>query len=169
MALTATATEAVRTAVKKGLDLTGEVVMGDLNRANITMGIDIPDMPCAITYGAPASISQLYQQMGRTGRNLQVKAAYIVYHTTNQQEKAKPEVASMLSEEGCLRKALLQHLGRRDIPWQERCCSNCGGIDPEASCLLAERQPPPPKAKKKATQGKNRQWSTVEGDITTTG
>ncbi|XP_019643728.1 PREDICTED: probable Werner syndrome ATP-dependent helicase homolog 1 [Branchiostoma belcheri] len=240
MALTATATEAVRSAVQTELHLTGEVVMGDLNRENITisriqstsmtsdfqplvedlqasgrdtkkhliylptkqkcmamfellqdavqgrglvevfhadlspakkkkvleglqagdvrvviatvafgMGIDIPDVSCVISYGAPASVSQLYQQMGRAGRSSEVEAAYLVYHTTKEHEKAKPEVASILTEEGCLRKALLKHLGQSDMPQQDQCCSNCGGLTQDASCLLSERLPPAPKARKK--------------------
>ncbi|XP_035687307.1 ATP-dependent DNA helicase Q-like 3 [Branchiostoma floridae] len=239
MALTATATEAVRTAVTECLHLTGAVVMGNLNRNNIVivrkkgagmesdfkpliedlrtsrentkkhliylstkqkcqtlwrllddavpgsglvevfhadlsagkrkrvleglqagdvrvviasiafgMGIDIPDVSCVVTYGPPTSISQLYQQMGRAGRSAQVEAAFIAYKTS-QTDKVEPEVQSFMTEEGCLRKALLQHLGQRFIAQQDKCCSNCGDVEPDASCLLSKPPPPPPKVRKK--------------------
>ncbi|CAH1276984.1 WRN [Branchiostoma lanceolatum] len=111
------------------------------------MGIGISDVSCVVTHGQPTSISQLYQQMGRAGRSTQVEAAYIVYKTSKV-NKVDPEVQSFMTEEGCLRKALLQRLGQRFILQQDKCCSNCGEVVPDASCLLSKPPPQPPKGKK---------------------
>ncbi|KAI8493148.1 3'-flap-structured DNA binding [Branchiostoma belcheri] len=110
-------------------------------------GIDIPDASCVVSYGAPASVNQLYQQLGRAARSPEVTGLYLLYYSKAEKQNATEEVAAILNDTECLRKVLLQHLGQDLTEQQEQCCCRCGEALKESYLLTTPV--PARKARKK--------------------
>ncbi|XP_019618450.1 PREDICTED: ATP-dependent DNA helicase Q-like 3 [Branchiostoma belcheri] len=86
------------------------------------MGIDIPDIDGVVIYHVPATIGQLYQEIGRAGRAGQ-QASAVIFYGKGDVNKAPEDLKAFLLTDGCLREELLKHLGQDMEEQPDKCCS----------------------------------------------
>ncbi|XP_066272166.1 ATP-dependent DNA helicase RecQ-like [Branchiostoma lanceolatum] len=100
------------------------------------MGIDIPDVRGVVVYHVPSTIGQLYQEIGRVGRDGE-QASAIIFNGKGDLKKAKDEVKAFVAADGCLRADLLNHLGQEMPAKPDQCCSHCNTADDtESQCIF---------------------------------
>ncbi|XP_019615396.1 PREDICTED: probable Werner syndrome ATP-dependent helicase homolog 1 [Branchiostoma belcheri] len=86
------------------------------------MGIDIPDVHGVVVYHVPTTIGQLYQEIGRAGRDGE-QATATIFHGKADLSKAEEDVKAFVQTTGCLREELLKHLGQDLEEPPENCCT----------------------------------------------
>ncbi|XP_035680762.1 ATP-dependent RNA helicase ddx24-like [Branchiostoma floridae] len=95
------------------------------------MGIDIPDVHGVVVYHVPTTIGQLYQEVGRAGRNGE-QASAAIFHGKADLKKAAKDVTGFIQNKGCLREELLKCLGQEMQDQPEQCCNTEeDDIDPD--------------------------------------
>ncbi|KAI8507889.1 3'-flap-structured DNA binding [Branchiostoma belcheri] len=85
-------------------------------------GIDIPDVHGVVVYHVPTTIGQLYQEIGRAGRDGE-QATATIFHGKADLSKAEEDVKAFVQTTGCLREELLKHLGQDLEEPPENCCT----------------------------------------------
>lgn len=108
------------------------------------MGIDVPDVELVIHFNTPISMTDYIQQIGRAGRNEQIKAHCVLFYDLNNddkriaesfQKKADKQAAKQLknnyrqifafiSSNGCMVQDILNYQGQSKSK-SCKCCTNC--------------------------------------------
>ena len=96
------------------------------------MGVDIPDIRYVVLWGAPSTISDTWQQIGRAGRDGFPTEAHLFFTPTSLASKRVEHcvrgLAIAANELNCLRLFILKHVSHRPIQLEPldagKCCIN---------------------------------------------
>ena len=93
------------------------------------MGVDIQDIERVVIYGAPSSMVDLWQQVGRCARGAGMKGMGTIYLTGRTLQWADRDVKRLAATTGCYRKAMLEAFPLEDKSTSARCkeegCKHC--------------------------------------------